>query len=99
MLFSKFMLIVDATGAGYDGHWSVALVSEDDLHLRLALTYKIQNNSAHRASAYTYNTLTYKIHKDLSHNDKSHKSHSAKYSTGVLDLLNDVSGACCIMVL
>ena len=79
MLFSKFMLIVDATGAGYDGHWSVALVSEDDLHLRLALTYKIQNNSAHRASAYTYNTLTYKIHKDLSHNDKSHKSHSAKY--------------------
>ena len=70
MLFSKFMLIVDATGAGYDGHWSVALVSKDDLHLRLALTYKIQNNSAHRASAYTYNTLTYKIHKDLSHNDK-----------------------------
>ena len=45
MLFSKFMLIVDATGAGYDGHWSVALVSKDDLHLRLALTYKIQNNS------------------------------------------------------
>ena len=37
MLFSKFMLIVDATGAGYDGHWSVALVSKDDLHLRLAL--------------------------------------------------------------
>ena len=45
MLFSKFMLIVDATGAGYDGHWSVALVSKDDLQFRLALTYKIQNNS------------------------------------------------------
>ena len=98
MLFSKFMLIVDATGAGYDGHWAVALVSKDDLHLRLALTYKIQNNSQGLGLYLQYINLQ-NAQRLVTQWQKSQEPFSKISSTGLLDLLNDVSGACCIMVL